>query len=327
MPVGTQQRFNRGDLVRITDKMPESMLHFEHGCDAIIVHSYEDAFGSPFARTEKHQYRVLLENGNSSAWYPEELLTLVRADARDVADIWANVPINQRKELESIADKAVVEFIKKVAKQNPIPPIPDEALKGVTVINLDDWLPNEVIPSSNISNFLDYFDDHVEYPGDTVAGNPLPINEFWQYISSTFLDGFINYVDIIEGYQIHRYRAPDVTKRENFAKMSEFHSNLSVAEDDVLILADARTNDGLYYFFWFDRDVSDCCIGRFLTEDSREKVLENFRAYVNDRNAEMQKSYGLLSPKSWYEVGAIPPEPIPLEPAWLLPKLKGWISS
>lgn len=44
--------------------------------------------------------------------------------------------------------------------------------------------------------------------------------------------------------------------------------------------------DKSFYYFWFDRDISDCCIGRFHTKDSEEVVMESFHNHV----MEVQKS-------------------------------------
>jgi len=60
----------------------------------------------------------------------------------------------------------------------------------------------------------DYFEDQIEYPRDVVS-NPLPYGEVWTYISSTFLNGFINYVKPIKIFLIDRYTPDneDITDR------------------------------------------------------------------------------------------------------------------
>ena len=54
--------------------------------------------------------------------------------------------------------------------------------------------------------------------------------------------------------------------------------------DDVAILAKRKINNlsPEYWFFYFDCDVSDCCIGRFLTTDSEEEIIENFSEHIKN---------------------------------------------
>lgn len=72
------------------------------------------------------------------------------------------------------------------------------------------------------------------------------------------------------------------TKAQIFEKLSEkgrvFHSKLDWDfQDDVLILAKARD---LWYFFWFDRDGSDCSIGRFRAAGVESQVvIQDFREW------------------------------------------------
>ena len=169
--------------------------------------------------------------------------------------------------------------------------------------------------------FDDYFTSTVEYPRD-VAENPLPFGTQYNYISSSFLDGFINYVTPVKAYVLARYvgwdeeswieanneddefNTRDATgkwekfkpksKDELFIRMttkgaiSSPHLDYDF-QDDVLILSRAGkrsipTIAGLYtsiwYFFWYDRDCSDCSIGRFSTTDSDEIVIKLFSEYV-----------------------------------------------
>ena len=58
-------------------------------------------------------------------------------------------------------------------------------------------------------------------------------------------------------------------------------------------------------------DVSDCCVGRFKTEDLQEEVIASFEMYAEERGKELSKQY--LNEES--------------EPAQLgLPFFSGWIS-
>lgn len=134
----------------------------------------------------------------------------------------------------------------------------------------------------------DLFDDDVEYPDKDMLVNGVPIGMNYSYISTTYLNGFINYVEIIGATMIQRYlpNKPEYVIDDTIPcwenacihvdnLKNDFHTNISCSDDfdDVLILA--KSSDS-YWFFWDDRDGSDCCIGRLAldTFDSDETALK-----------------------------------------------------
>src|SRR6266545_2290727 len=142
-----------------------------------------------------------------------------------------------------------------------------------------------------------YFTETVEFPRE-VAHNPLPYGTVWVYISSTFLNGFINYVQPISCFVVDRYTPPDqalenkkfrmskknaiesiISGKENFS-----HTDLHCLEDDIILLAEIEVNEkdvlNKFMFFWFDCDVSDCCIGKFETADTKEQVIESVKNWL-----------------------------------------------
>lgn len=156
----------------------------------------------------------------------------------------------------------------------------------------------------------DYFHEEVEYPND-IAENPLPLGRLLSYVSSTFLNGFINYVHPIEAAILNRYVPLDwdmtevlmnrsyqepagsfnwkpfsagMTKKELIEVVTQPNrlasADLGLFGDDIILLATAKTDPTVYYFFWFDQDVSDCQIGRFRTSDDVEIVHEKFNKFV-----------------------------------------------
>lgn len=138
----------------------------------------------------------------------------------------------------------------------------------------------------NIKTIMDYFDDEVEYPND-VALNPLPMNTFWSYISSTFLNGFINYVEPLKVYVLDRYEDDKTDEVLNLSK--QYHTELSQFGDDIILLGKIENNDddlNKFMFFWFDMDVSDCCIGRFETTDNNETVCEALLNWLEEKKLE-----------------------------------------
>lgn len=161
-------------------------------------------------------------------------------------------------------------------------------------------------------NFISkYFVDTEEYPKE-VAVDPIPWGCFWDYISTTFLDGFINYavdpytqncgvksafllarytewnekvpaVDIQDPPNSFKWTTFEGTKKEVFEKLIEpgrvCHSKLdSVFQDDVLILA--KLAEQRWMVFWYNRDCSDSKIGRFETATKDEEVIADFKFWA-----------------------------------------------
>lgn len=111
-----------------------------------------------------------------------------------------------------------------------------------------------------VDEFWDLFEFEFDYP-QSVAENGVPENTLYSYISNTYLAGFINYVDPIKAVMINRYRTDGYNHEEESTKINvRVHTDINTLQDDVLVAAQTE-ND--YWFFWFDRDSSDCVIGRF----------------------------------------------------------------
>ncbi len=160
----------------------------------------------------------------------------------------------------------------------------------------------------------DYFDKTVEHPRE-VADNPIPYGTVWTYISSTFLNGFINYVKPIGCYVVNRYtrEEDDISDRGFYlrtkgdSKWSHFkgikrelidiivselrevyHTDLSCFGDDIIIVAEVSDYDyngeteGKYIFFWFDMDAPNCSIGKFQTKDSKEEILKSVENWLTE---------------------------------------------
>lgn len=135
-------------------------------------------------------------------------------------------------------------------------------------------------------NFMDrYFSDGYEYLPPYKTTEPFKNGTYYNYVSNTLLNGVINYVKLIKVYLMDRY-TEDLLKRysaiRRFNTGPEFHTNLGAFGDDIILLA-YEEESGFYWFFWFDCDCSDCSIGRFTTEDSKEEVIESFTQWVLER--------------------------------------------
>jgi hypothetical protein len=77
------QRFKRGNIVKIADKLEPYMSHFPAGVTAIVLGSYCDQFhyhtNQPCHQSDGYSYTLLFESGGESSWYPERHLSLVSA--------------------------------------------------------------------------------------------------------------------------------------------------------------------------------------------------------------------------------------------------------
>ena len=152
-----------------------------------------------------------------------------------------------------------------------------------------------------------YFNDFVDYPKD-IAVNPLPFNVMYNFVSSTFLNGFINYVEIRKAFVLSHYYKWDEYKKhivtiqsknnKPYKKLfinkndiynalikpgAKFHSELDRDfNDDVIILARAgETDTGMcYYYFYYDLDCSDCSISRFIVKEAEYLLDRKFIKHI-----------------------------------------------
>ena len=142
-----------------------------------------------------------------------------------------------------------------------------------------------IVPFKNIK-FLDYMPNSYEYLDPTtldISAAGWVIN----YISSTFLNGWINYVNPISAFVVHRYHELEKSI-DDWHNNYSCHTDLGQFGDDVILLCKSDNKNDFWYF-WFDNDVSDCSIGRF-TNDNENEVKEKFEEFVKER-AEDLKSY------------------------------------
>ena len=104
---------------------------------------------------------------------------------------------------------------------------------------------------------------------------------FYAYISSTFLNGWINYTGLVKrAWLVTRYRehVDNVAALTKWQADPPFHADLSKLGDDVHLLTKDET--GGWWYFWYDKDCSDCAIARFKTEDGDATVLDTFDEFV-----------------------------------------------
>lgn len=104
--------------------------------------------------------------------------------------------------------------------------------------------------------------------------NGVQINKGFVNVSSTYCNGFVNYIHDPHLVLLNRYRNEDefVDLSKQFVSLSDrdwYHTDLgSNYPDDILVFGtNDQHNPDSYVLIWFDQDVSDCCIWRFDIRD------------------------------------------------------------
>lgn len=116
-------------------------------------------------------------------------------------------------------------------------------------------------------DFFSLFKESIAYP-DNLAETGVPQDTLLSYVSNTFLNGFVNYVDIKHVIMIERYTKFDADKIDRFiewlnnepnTKYDNIQKTIDDVVDDIILFGET---DNSCWFFWSDRDCSDCNIGR-----------------------------------------------------------------
>lgn len=100
----SEQKFKRGDVVRVSDASPVgwgrdakgkeyAILNSRAGQQGIVIGSYKDQFGGPSAGPVSY---TLMFNGNGVSWFDEHDLTLVRHGSE--SDITAQIAERESRE-------------------------------------------------------------------------------------------------------------------------------------------------------------------------------------------------------------------------------------
>lgn len=127
-----------------------------------------------------------------------------------------------------------------------------------------------------------------EYSGGDVVAQfgGIPPNCNIEYISVSFLDGIVNYLDNRRAFMMNRYGLSDypalanngeVTQRECYRKAANEIAEMPHSElltyDDVLLFGETENS---FYYLWYDNDVSDCCIQRVSKETFPTLTLDDY---------------------------------------------------
>lgn len=188
----------------------------------------------------------------------------------------------------------------------------------------------ETVEWKTEKEFHDYFDQCTEYPGHEISeGVLMPHDHLYSYISVDFLSAWINFVEIKSAMMVVRHSVDEnISSEEELStwlksiKERFTHAtngqNTSFREfpDDVMILAKSGS---CWWYFYFDHDVSDCEIGRFLTDDSPHLVQALFKEMVVEKSREnLTLSIALSEFPEDMDVDSIATWSIPLS------SLNGW---
>ncbi len=172
-------------------------------------------------------------------------------------------------------------------------------LSGSSVLGVPTWSTNtgnQPGPKGETMRFPEmYCDINLEYPGSHIALGGFGVGCSYDYVSSTFLEGFVNYTKVVEARLLDRY----CSAAKNTDKLATFMSSLDLPfgerrchtslttcfRDDVLLLCKSTEDDlahgydlsPTWWFYWFDRDCSDCSIACFRTSDTDSQVIKNFQ--------------------------------------------------
>lgn len=92
----SEQKFTRGNVVRVADDLGECMRHFRAGGEAVVIGSYRDQYGGADEHSLKSYTLMFLDTGSRSSWYDEHQLTLVDVGGEHVI---------RRREAANIAEE------------------------------------------------------------------------------------------------------------------------------------------------------------------------------------------------------------------------------
>ena len=146
---------------------------------------------------------------------------------------------------------------------------------------------------------LEYFDEDIEYP-EEIAEKGVPNNTIYTYVSTSFLNGYINYVEPMFAIMIERYVDLDTPKVRGFLELQKWapHTTYDSSPDDVWVIAET---ENCWWLFWSDRDVSDCCIGRLdksklPKEELRQSVMSWLSKLGTSKTSDITGRYIELAP-------------------------------
>jgi len=148
---------------------------------------------------------------------------------------------------------------------------------------------------SKMMMFRELFPNEEQYP-ENIAERGVPQDTYFQYISSTFLDGLINYTEAKRGCLVITvgsgsnadHYSDDVAEIEHLLAVynNSWHSTFSIfghtkAYVKVAILSSTENS---HWLFYYDPDTSDCGVGRCSKERvSAEQFADGMHRWLEDQ--------------------------------------------
>ena len=94
----TEQKFHRGDLVRVAKDQGSCRSHFPSDCDAIVLGSHADQYGPEYGGYSRPQYTLHLKGSGQHSWYEEKHLTLIESGRLDKLKEWKDEQESDRRQ-------------------------------------------------------------------------------------------------------------------------------------------------------------------------------------------------------------------------------------
>jgi hypothetical protein len=96
-----QQKFHKGDWVKVVKDLGPGMSHFESNCEAIVIGSYADQYGGE----DYHSLTLFIKGRGHESWYIESQLTLIEAARIDLLEQW------EKEKAAEIEEKSNLDWI------------------------------------------------------------------------------------------------------------------------------------------------------------------------------------------------------------------------
>lgn len=155
-----------------------------------------------------------------------------------------------------------------------------------------------------MKDLMDYFNESIFYPGTLILNEGLKENILYEYVSSDFINVLVNFKDKITACaMIDRYSEEsdddDISWEEKCSNVdkvleSEYHSNFQGCNfNDIILLTEV---DKYYVFYYSDRDVSDCMVGK-ISKENIESEKEIIDAFYNFASKDGKRKYKRIEPE------------------------------
>lgn len=138
-----------------------------------------------------------------------------------------------------------------------------------------------------------FFEESIDYPSDATLRNGLTKGVLFNYVSSSYCNGLLNYlgkpiyVSIFQDYEEFVPTEPEYRYHFNAGNLSD--SSIWIFQDG-----------GEFFLAVYDQDVSDCAIGMIRSDVSREEIIALTKKWLEDRKKpylelDVEKIKGWLS--------------------------------